>query len=239
MVVGSQTWLGITLLTAMLDWIAVGLAMRPLEYVAKPATLAATIGYARALRRKAANPRLARWVEMGLALSLWGDVCLMFEGEAWFLAGLVGFLLAHLAYIAAFTGRRRLPRHPALFLIVVGVIVVNGSLLFRIVISLYKLKQIQITIPIAIYATAISAMWISGLVTLLQPRWSRQAKGVAIIGSSLFCLSDGILAWNRFVTPIRRGALLTIIPYHIAQITLATVIARAPSDEGTLQDKSH
>ncbi len=43
MVVGSQTWFAVTLLTAMLDWIAVGLALWPLEYLAKPATLAATM----------------------------------------------------------------------------------------------------------------------------------------------------------------------------------------------------
>ncbi len=230
MVVGSQTWLTITLLSAMLDWIAVGLALRPLEYGAKPATLAATIGYARALRRTVANPRLARWIEVGLVLSLWGDVCLMFEGEAWFLAGLIGFLLAHFAYIAAFTGGRKLPRHPALLLIILGVIAITGPLLFRIVIKLYKDNQHKIIIPIITYATAISGMWISSLVILLRPNWSKQAKALAVIGSSLFCLSDSILAWNRFVSPIRRGQLLTIIPYHIAQIALATVIAKAPSD---------
>ncbi|HEX8680879.1 MAG TPA: lysoplasmalogenase family protein [Ardenticatenaceae bacterium] len=110
MLVGSQTWLTVTLLTAMLDWIAVGLALWPLEYGTKPATLAATIGYARALRRTAANVPLARWIEVGLVLSLWGDVCLMLEGEVWFLAGLGRFLLAHLSYIAAFTGLHKLSR---------------------------------------------------------------------------------------------------------------------------------
>ncbi len=44
----------------------------------------------------------ARWVTLGLVLSLAGDVFLLHPDER-FLAGLGAFLLAHLAYIAAFT----------------------------------------------------------------------------------------------------------------------------------------
>jgi hypothetical protein len=73
-------------------------------------------------------------------------------------------------------------------------------------------------------------MLIAELATLLRPNWTNQAKGLVAIGVSLFCLSDGILAWNRFVTPILGERLLTIISYHLAQIALAMVIAKAPSD---------
>src|SRR5271156_3085314 len=40
-------------------------------------------------------------VVIALALSLAGDICLMFEGEAWFAAGLGSFLLAHIGFILA------------------------------------------------------------------------------------------------------------------------------------------
>src|SRR5690606_29142870 len=39
---------------------------------------------------------------VGLALSLIGDICLMFQGETAFVGGLSSFLLAHLVFMAAF-----------------------------------------------------------------------------------------------------------------------------------------
>ena len=43
-----------------------------------------------------------RWVVVGLVLSMVGDVCLLSREKKWFLAGLVAFLLAHVAYVGAF-----------------------------------------------------------------------------------------------------------------------------------------
>src|SRR5688572_14462159 len=40
---------------------------------------------------------------LGLCLSWWGDLLLLSEREALFLLGLLSFLLAHMAYAAAFT----------------------------------------------------------------------------------------------------------------------------------------
>lgn len=43
-----------------------------------------------------------RWVLLGLALSMVGDLCLLSREKRWFLGGLGAFLLAHVAYVAAF-----------------------------------------------------------------------------------------------------------------------------------------
>ena len=40
---------------------------------------------------------------------------------------------------------------------------------------------------------------------------------LARIGAVGLYASDGILGWNRFVQPLRRGRLLTRIPYHLGQ----------------------
>jgi uncharacterized membrane protein YhhN len=40
---------------------------------------------------------------------------------------------------------------------------------------------------------------------------------LARVGAVLLYASDGVLGWNRFVTPIRQGRLLTRIPYHLGQ----------------------
>jgi len=43
---------------------------------------------------------------------------------------------------------------------------------------------------------------------------------VALAGALLFFYSDAILAWNRFVRPIRYGRVVNLVPYHLGQIVL-------------------
>src|SRR5438067_2095120 len=81
---------------ALLDWLAVSRSVRPVEYVAKPATLLALLVYA-----GCGHP--SPWLVAALAFSLLGDVFLMLPADL-FLAGLAAFLVAHLAYIGAFAG---------------------------------------------------------------------------------------------------------------------------------------
>ena len=71
-----------------------------MNLVFKPLTTLLIIAYA--WPRGADRPLTRRWVLLGLALSLCGDVALMWP-ERGFLPGLVSFLLAHLAYLRAFT----------------------------------------------------------------------------------------------------------------------------------------
>ena len=76
-----------------------GPAYTSLLFVFKPLTTVLVIAYA--WPRGAESTRQQRFVRIGLVLSLVGDVCLLWPKEG-FLPGLVSFLLAHLAYIAAF-----------------------------------------------------------------------------------------------------------------------------------------
>ena len=45
------------------------------------------------------------------------------------------------------------------------------------------------------------------------------------MGAFLFYISDIILAWNRFVTPIRNGRVINIAIYHLGQIALIIGVA--------------
>ena len=77
-------------------------------FVFKPLTTRAASSRMPAARAPT-TPALRRWVLVGLVLSLAGDVALLWPKEG-FLPGLVAFLLAHLAYIVAFTRGQRLAR---------------------------------------------------------------------------------------------------------------------------------
>nr|WP_256202265.1 lysoplasmalogenase family protein [Stenotrophomonas pictorum] len=74
-----------------------GGAWLPLHYVGKPLATLLILGVA--ATAVDADRRYRRWIVLGLVFSLMGDVWLMLPGD-YFVAGLIAFLLAHLAISA-------------------------------------------------------------------------------------------------------------------------------------------
>jgi uncharacterized membrane protein YhhN len=72
-----------------------------------------------------------------------------------------------------------------------------------------------------IYGMVISIMLLSALLTLYNKEWGTLAAGLVAAGASLFFFSDVILAWNKFVSPIKNGRVVNVILYHLGQISLA------------------
>lgn len=61
---------------------------------------------------------------------------------------------------------------------------------------------------VSIYTVLILCMWILSVVR--SSWWIR-------IGATLFLISDFILAWNRFVSPVEMARLQILVPYFLAQ----------------------
>jgi len=140
---------------------------------------------------------------IGLGLSLLGDVCLMFPGERWFIAGLVSFLLAHLAYSAGFFTRWQ-SEWAVAWLIVYGA---AGGLLGRLILS----GAGRLRGPVAVYVLAILTMaWLGAGVSV-----------PAGVGAALFVVSDGLLAYDRFVRQFPSARLLVLTTYWLAQWLIA------------------
>lgn len=207
-------FLGFALGAAVLDWWAVATERGRLERLAKPATLGALIVVAATI--DPTTPAARPWFLAALAASLAGDVLLLPPG--WFVAGLVAFLVAHLAYLGGFL------THPvslagtatglawALVLAaVVGRPIVRGAA-----------ERAGLAAPVVAYLGAILAMAVvaTGSGTL------------AAAGAWLFVASDAALGWDRFVTPpaatpatVARRGLVSIVPYHIGQLLLTLSLA--------------
>ena len=80
--------------------------------------------------------------------------------------------------------------------------------------------------PVVIYTVVISLMVVSALTMLFRPNVSTGAALLMALGAVLFFVSDAVLAWNRFVAPVRGGKLIVIVAYHLGQMALiAGVIA--------------
>jgi uncharacterized membrane protein YhhN len=214
----------ISLILALIDWLAVARRQRRLEYVFKPATLVAVLIGAWLLTRGPHDAWEARFFLPGLAFSLAGDVFLMLPDERFFLPGLVAFLLAHLCYIAGLNPT--LPPWPApVILAVVGAI---GLMLYRgIAAGLRRQGQTALLAPVALYSLVLSLTLFSAWATLFRPEWTALRRGLVIAGASLFFASDAMLAWDRFVAPSPSARLRVMVTYHLGQMALAASIALA------------
>lgn len=154
--------------------------------------------------------RYGRFILMGLIFSLIGDMMLL---KPWykFQIGLASFLIGHIFYIAAFTGARGQSWDYLPLLPFIGF----GIWLYRnIEPNLSKVK-----IPVIIYMVVIITMVWRGMGI-----WLGDASpfGVCVgVGSFIFCVSDYLLAYQRFNKAIPYGNTLVLATYYLAQYLLA------------------
>ena len=211
----SYTLLLIALIVAILDWIAVAKKLKNLEYFAKPGVMIVLLVW---LWSVSGFSGYIVWFALGLAFSLAGDVFLMLPREQ-FIAGLIAFLLAHIAYIIGFNDT--LPPFTLISLVMAIVIGITAARVYRGIASgLVVSNNSNLQIPVLAYTIVISLMLLSALLTLTRPEWSLVSALLASAGAVLFFLSDAFLAWNKFVTPVGNGNLIVIITYHLGQILI-------------------
>lgn len=166
------------------------------------------------------------WFGIGILFSLAGDVLLMISLDRFFLVGLIVFLLAHAAYVIGFN--QPLPALTSWGVILAILIGFGGARVIRRILSEAVTKgQGRMRIPILVYGLVISLMLLSATMKLADLTWAAGASLLVSLGAFLFYLSDIILAWNKFVAPIRHGRIYNIAAYHLGQIALiAGVIAQ-------------
>lgn len=182
--------------------------LRALHYVAKP--LATLLVVLLVWRAPAPQPGYRRAVLAGLLLSTLGDIWLMLPWDA-FVAGLASFLLAHLAYLFAFTRRVRLQplRWPFLAYAVLAAAVLA---------LLWPRLPDALRVPVVIYVLALAAMAAqAAVVALRQPSHSSTA---AALGGLSFVVSDALLAIDRFHTPLPLAPLWVLASYWVAQFLI-------------------
>ncbi|MDP3610864.1 MAG: lysoplasmalogenase, partial [Rubrivivax sp.] len=185
-----------------------------LNFIFKP--LATLVVIAHASPRGRDLPLVRRWVLLGLVLSLVGDICLMWPKEG-FLPGLVSFLLAHLAYLVAFTRVVRLAAVPWVF-------VAYAALAAAILSQLWPGVPGALRAPVVAYVLCLGAMAAQAAVL-----WrSGAARGALLaVGGALFMASDTLLAINKFAQPLPMASLWILASYWLAQWCIASWLAPA------------
>lgn len=202
----------LTLVIAAVDWFAVVTERRPLEYVAKPATMLPLI--AAALVLDPVTPAMRPWFVAALVLSLAGDVFLMLPAEeTFFVPGLASFLVGHIAYVVGLTqgelsGGRLIIGAVVTFvaLLSVGPTIVKGA----------SERDRRLGAPVLAYILTISVMVTFAI---------GHGAVFGIVGALLFYLSDFCIGWSRFVTEFRHSRLAIMVTYHLAQVGLVVSLA--------------
>ena len=159
----------------------------------------------------------ANRMALGLMFCAVGDVCLELDGGGrtvlpFFFIGLASFFVGHCCYTLAFATNR----------IDLTVLKVVPAMIYcaSIFLVLRPSLPADLYFPVLAYALAIGLMCVFGLCRQPAghaPLWSSRCSAV---GAIVFCASDTILAYNRFVAPIPHAKYSIMFTYYLAQYIL-------------------
>jgi uncharacterized membrane protein YhhN len=151
------------------------------------------------------------WIIAGLALSATGDLCLLWDRS--FDAGLISFLLGHLAYIVGYWVALPMRQWPLVTLVPLAVAGLAASRWLWPHLGRRGL-------PVLLYIIAISVMVWGGVSTVV----GGELPWTAAAGASLFYLSDLLVARHRFVHATFLNRALGLPTYYLGQVLLALTI---------------
>jgi len=202
---------------ALLHVLAQALDMPLLGSITKPLLMPVLAGWL-ALH---AGPRRSAlgWGLLALGFSTLGDMLLMGAGHpargfSFFLGGVAAFGLAQLAYIRQFL-RLSPGSFQAWFRRPVPVLVLLAYLGGMLVLLLPHTEG-PVRVAVLVYSLLLSGMVLAAVHT--RPR---QAFPCLPAGALLFLLSDSLLAFNRFYTPIPHSGFWIMATYLSGQYLLA------------------
>jgi uncharacterized membrane protein YhhN len=207
-------WIALTLAAVAALLVAEFRGSRGGVWIAKP--LASTGFLATALAAGAAGSHYGQAVLGALALSWLGDVLLIPRARPAFLAGLVSFLLGHLAYAFAFAQRGIAP------------IWMGAALVVLLPAALAFLRwagphlPLELRAPVRAYAAVITLM-----VACAAGSVGQAGQPAILLGALLFYASDLAVARDRFVAPGPWNRLWGLPLYYGAQLVLASTASLA------------
>jgi len=148
--------------------------------------------------------RKAKGILAGVLFSWAGDIALQFEGQLWFITGMVLFLCAHICYITTFLKAGARPKP----LVAAG----YGIVLVGTLILLWKPLG-AMAIPMTLYAVALATM-------------ATLAAGINVyvgLGGMLFLISDFLIAFRVAETWTPPGPpIWVMLTYAAAQLLIVT-----------------
>ncbi|XP_065344757.1 lysoplasmalogenase TMEM86A [Cloeon dipterum] len=153
-----------------------------------------------------------RWIVLGLLVSTVGDVFMVWRSQL--VNGMAAFALAQICYIKAFGFT---PLKPA-----IGVILYLGSFgaLALLIPGLRHDTFLLVGLPF--YSVLLSTMaWRANARFFAKERTCKWIRLSAAIGSLSFLISDMIIGFDRFYSPIPDAQVYIMSTYYVAQLGIA------------------
>lgn len=183
-----------------------------LRNIAKPIASAGFLGVA--LSAGALDSGYGGWIFLGLMLGAAGDVLLLGASRGAFLAGLISFLLGHVAYVVGFSTLGLGPTATSVTAVVIALVAV--------VVFLWLRPHLPggMVAPVLAYVLVISAM-----VIVAVGAYGNGATILVPVGALLFFVSDLFVARDRFVESGFVNRLVGLPLYYAGQILIAWSVA--------------
>jgi uncharacterized membrane protein YhhN len=175
--------------------------------------LASTMFLALAILSGASQSLFGQIMMAAFLFSWLGDLFLLSREQKWFLAGLVSFLLAHIAFTVAFY-QRGVATEGLLF---PSMVIIFTSLL----VSYWLVPKVntEMKIPVIAYIAAIIVMVISAFGTHLH-----QADSAIPLAACIFMASDLLVARDQFVKEGLINRRIGAPLYFVAQMIFALTV---------------
>lgn len=151
---------------------------------------------------------------LGMVFACAGDIFLMWKG--YFLHGLGAFLVMQVLYIAVFSKEITRPLRPASALVKGGAVLL--ALAFILAAVMGGLTEPALKIAVPVYAFTISLMTFSA--SLRDLRVSRASYFWVLAGAVCFMISDTLIAFNSFVSPVPNQHFWIMSTYMAAQFSI-------------------
>ena len=163
-----------------------------------------------------AAPRWRTPLALALVFSAIGDVLLAMNWllGGYFTAGLASFLVAQLLYAACFW-RERSPSRARPWLAAAWIPL--AALLAWVLLPVTG----DLAAPVGLYLLAISGM-VTGAAIADRPLW-------LFAGALCFAFSDGAIAVDRFIAPVRADTAVIMISYYLAQWLICIAALQSPT----------
>ncbi|WP_337019881.1 lysoplasmalogenase [Oceanobacillus massiliensis] len=167
-----------------------------------PMVLILLYAFQQSPRRKS----VTQWLVMiGIVFCMVGDATIH-----WFMIGLSAFLVGHLFYMTGFFKKWQFSL--ARFLTILPIAGYGIIMALQLTQAIVQDGNEHLMMPVVIYISVISVMAFSAIMT--GNKW-------AVIGSILFLISDSILSWNMFLSPVPFADSLIMTTYYGAQFLIA------------------
>ncbi|PZX48516.1 lysoplasmalogenase [Algoriphagus chordae] len=210
-------WLYLFLFAALADMAFILEHKNNLRLFSKPLIILGLGLYFYQITKPISSTLLAKSVLAALIFSWLGDILLLWED--FFMYGIGAFLLAQICYIIGFKVAQKAPES-IMNVNFVKTFIINLPIYFIAAFVFYMINPNLgvLKIPVIVYIIAIVSM-----VTTARERYGKCNSASfwqVFIGASLFFISDGLIALDKFYQPIPDADLMIMGTYAIAQLMI-------------------